>query len=76
MDNKQLAILGMILSIVVGPIGIIISAIALSKMNQSGQTDGKGFAIAGIVIGAVYLLITIVSVACTVCIMGNAIANA
>ncbi len=69
MDNKTMAILGMVLSIVVGPIGIIFSAIALNKMKQSGEPnpDGKGFAIAGLIIGIVYLAIAIISIGCTAC---------
>lgn len=68
MDNKSMAILGMILSIVVGPIGIIFSAIALNKMKQAGETDGKGFAIAGLIIGIAELVIYIGAIACIGCI--------
>lgn len=75
MDNKQMAILGMILSFIVAPAGIIVSAIALNKLKQSGQEDGKGFAIAGIVIGGVEVLIAIISIACSVCILGAGLAG-
>lgn len=67
MDNKSMAILGLVLSIVVGPVGIVFSAIALNKMKQSGETDGKGIAIAGLVIGIVYIAIVVLAVGCTVC---------
>ncbi len=69
MDNKTMAILGMVLSIVVGPIGIIFSAIALNKMKQTGDPnpDGKGFAIAGIVIGIVEVVLYIAVFACVGC---------
>ncbi len=70
MDNKTMAILGMVLSIVVGPIGIIFSAIALNKMKQTGEPnpDGKGFAIAGIIIGIIELVFYIGIIACVGCI--------
>ncbi len=69
MDNKSMAILGMVLSIVVGPIGIIFSAIALNKFKQSGEPnpDGKGFAIAGLIIGIIELVIYIGIFACVGC---------
>ncbi len=69
MDNKTMAILGMVLSIVVGPIGIIFSAIALNKMKQTGEPnpDGKGFAIAGIIIGIVEVVLYIAIFACVGC---------
>lgn len=67
MDNKQMGILGMVLSIFVGPIGIIFSAIALSKMNQTGETDGKEFAIAGLVIGIAYIAVVILAIGCVAC---------
>lgn len=66
MDNKSLAILGMVLSIVMGIPGLIISAIALKKFKDSGETDGKGFAIAGLVIGIVCAAIYLISI-CVVC---------
>lgn len=69
MDNKTMAILGLVLSIVVGPIGIIFSAIALNKMKQSGEPnpDGKGFAIAGLIIGIVEVVLYIGLIACFGC---------
>lgn len=76
MDNKQMAILGLVLSIFVGPIGIIFSAIALKKMKESGETDGKGFAVAGLVIGIVYIAIVILAIiGCVACAAGLAVAG-
>ena len=68
MDNKQLATLGMILSFFLPPVGIIISAVALSKFKQSGETDGKGFAIAGLIIGIVIVVLGIAITSCITCI--------
>jgi ABC-type xylose transport system permease subunit len=51
-----LAVAGFVTSFLCGIIGLILSAIALSQINKSGQ-DGKGLAIAGIVIGAASMII-------------------
>ena len=65
MDNKTLAIIGFVLALVLGGLpGLIVSAIALKKMKDSGQEEGKGFAIAGLVIGIVELAIIVLSIAC------------
>lgn len=69
MDNKTLAIIGFILSLVVGGLpGLIVSAIALKKFKDSGETDGKGFALAGLIIGIVVTAIAIISVGCAICV--------
>lgn len=47
MDNKTMSILGLVLAFIVPLAGIIISAIALNKMKQSGVEEGKGLATAG-----------------------------
>lgn len=68
MTNKSLAILGFVLSLVVGGLpGLIVSAVALNKMKQSGDEDGKGFAIAGLVIGIVVLAIWVLAAGCIGC---------
>lgn len=54
MDNKSFAILGLVLSIVTGIPGLIVSAIALKKFKDSGSDDGKVFAIIGLVLGIIY----------------------
>ena len=65
MDNKTLAIVGFVLALVLGGLpGLIVSAVALKKMKDTGNEDGKGFAIAGLVIGIVELAIIILTVAC------------
>ena len=46
------AIAGFILSIICcAPLGIIFSAIGLSQVNTNQNQDGKGLAIAGLIIG-------------------------
>lgn len=67
MDNKTLAIIGLVLSFIFPLVGIIISAVALNKMKQSGVEDGKGLATAGLVIGIVFMVFAVVIVACTTC---------
>lgn len=67
MDNKSFAILGLVLSIVTGIPGLIVSAIALKKFKESGETDGKGFATAGLIIGIVIAAIYVLSIGCSVC---------
>lgn len=67
MDNKSFAILGLVLSIVTGIPGLIVSAVALKKFKESGETDGKGFATAGLIIGIVIAAIYVLSIGCSVC---------
>lgn len=65
MDNKTLAIVGFVLALVLGGLpGLIVSAVALKKMKDTGNEDGKGFAIAGLVIGIVEIAIIILTVVC------------
>lgn len=52
-ETNTLAIVGFVLSFFTALIGLIISAIALHKAKTEYNGNGKGFAIAGIVIGAV-----------------------
>lgn len=68
MSNKNLAILGLVLSLVVGGLpGLIVSAVALNKMKNEGDTDGKGIAIAGLVVGIVEMAIIVLCIACFGC---------
>lgn len=67
MDNKSLAILGLVLSIVTGIPGLIVSAVALKKFKDSGETDGKGFATAGLIIGIICAVGYIIGIACIGC---------
>lgn len=71
MTNKNLAILGFVLALVLGGVpGLIVSAVALKKMKDSGDEDGKGLAIAGLVIGIVETAIIVLTLACTGCAVG------
>jgi hypothetical protein len=46
------AIAGFVTSLFIGPLGLIFSIIALGQINRTGQR-GRGFAIAGLVIGII-----------------------
>jgi hypothetical protein len=46
----------------VGVVSIILGAVALSQLKQNPQQGGRGFAIAGIVLGAVAVLMFVISV--------------
>lgn len=70
MDNKTMSILGLVLAFIVPIAGIIISAIALNKMKQSGVEEGKGLAMAGLIIGIVIMVIGIIASVCMVCMAG------
>ena len=56
--------------------GIVLGAVSLKKIKESGTDDNKGLAIAGLVCGIVGVAIDIISVACAICAIcaiGNAI---
>ncbi|MCH5206222.1 MAG: DUF4190 domain-containing protein [Oscillospiraceae bacterium] len=65
MTNKNLAILGLVLSFLVPLAGLIISAVALNKFKESGETDGKGLATAGLIIGIVIMALGLVGTICS-----------
>jgi hypothetical protein len=49
--------------IILGLLGVIFSSIALSKVNEQPERySGKGLAIAGIIIGVVVLLLTLIAI--------------
>ena len=58
--GQTLGIVGLVLSVVgcTGPIGLIVSLIALSKSRKAGFTNA--FAIIGIVIGVIFTVIGLV----------------
>lgn len=68
MDKKSLAILGLVLSFVVPVAGIVVSAIALKQFKESGETDGKGLAIGGLVVGIIFTVLSFIIGACIGCI--------
>ncbi|MDE6031517.1 MAG: DUF4190 domain-containing protein [Oscillospiraceae bacterium] len=74
-NNKTLAIVGLVLSFIFPVVGIIISAVALNKMKQSGVEEGKGLATAGLVLGIVFTAIYVLLVGC-LCVCGAGLAAA
>ncbi len=63
-DVKQtntMAIIGFVTSLILPPLGIIFGIIALGQIKKSGE-NGKGWAIAGIAVGAVFTLYLILMV--------------
>lgn len=58
---NTMSIIGFVLSFVFAPAGLILSIIALREVNRSRE-QGKAFAIAGIVISAVALVILLITI--------------
>jgi len=58
--TNTMAIVGFISSLVLAPLGIIFSAIALGQIKRTGQ-KGHGFAIAGLVIGIVFTALGVIA---------------
>lgn len=75
MDNKTFAIIGLILGIFTGLPGIIVSVLALKKFNQTGETDGKGIATAGLIIGIIVFVFAIIGTSCYACLICTALAE-
>ncbi|MDE7399717.1 MAG: DUF4190 domain-containing protein [Oscillospiraceae bacterium] len=63
-NPKTLAIVGFVLSFFIALAGLIVSAIALNKYKQTGYTEGKGFATAGLVISIVSMGISLLVSVC------------
>lgn len=55
------AIVGFVCSLLIAPLGIIFSAIALGQIKRTGE-GGKGLALAGLIIGIVFTVIGVLSV--------------
>lgn len=55
-ESNPLALAGFICSFFVPIVGVVLSAIGLSKANKSVSKKGKGFAIAGLAISIVFLI--------------------
>ncbi len=67
MTTKNLTIVGLVLSFFIPLAGVIISAIALKRINEENNPENsKGMAIAGIVIGAVLMAISLISSVCII----------
>ena len=56
--GRVLAIIGLVLAILVAPVGLVISIVAAVKLGKAGQP--KGMAIAGIIVGALITIFWIV----------------
>ena len=67
MDTKTLSIIGLVVSFIIPLAGIIVCAIALKQFKEQGITDGKGFAVAGLVIGIVFMVFSIILASCLGC---------
>lgn len=76
MNTKSMAILGLVLSFLVPVAGIIVSAIALKQFKDSGESDGKGLAIGGLVVGIIFTVLSIIIGACLGCVGALAGASA
>ncbi|MFH1400471.1 MAG: DUF4190 domain-containing protein [Nanoarchaeota archaeon] len=76
--TNTLAIVGFILSFVFALAGLVVSIIAFNQVKKSGE-GGRGLALAGIIIGAVFsvlgLLYALFMVAMFAGIMGPALAS-
>lgn len=59
-ESNPLALAGFICSFFVPVVGVVLSAIGLSKANKSVSKKGKGFAVAGLAISIVFLVFTII----------------
>lgn len=53
---KTLSIIAFILAFILPLVGLILGIVALVKINR-GQAEGKGFAVAAIVLGAIFTLV-------------------
>ena len=59
--TNGMAIAGFVVALVCcGPLGIVFSAIGLNQINKNPSQGGKGLAIAGLVIGIVTTIISLV----------------
>src|SRR5208282_2377968 len=65
--TNQMAVWSMVTGIfsllccqVLGPVSIILGAVALSRLKRNPQQSGAGFAVAGIVLGVLAILVTVI----------------
>ncbi|MDM7888794.1 DUF4190 domain-containing protein [Curtobacterium sp. RHCJP20] len=66
-----LAIVGFILAFVVNIAGLVVSIIALSQVKRTGER-GRGLALAGVIISAISLLFSIISIVVVIAAAGSA----
>ena len=56
-------------------LGIVFGAISMKKYQEAGVTEGKGLAVAGLVLGIIAVALDIIVIACT-CVAAGAILSA
>jgi len=59
--GQTLGVVGLVLDFIVLPVGLILSIVALSKSKKAGMTNGV--AVAGIVVGAIFMVFAIIGIA-------------
>lgn len=57
------------ISFICGVAGIVLGALALKKVKASGETESKGFAVAGLVTGIVGTAVSVIGMICIICTM-------
>lgn len=58
--GRVLSIVGLVLALLMAPVGLVISIVAAVKLGKAGQP--KGLAIAGIIVGAIITILEIVAI--------------
>ncbi|RJT95230.1 DUF4190 domain-containing protein [Arthrobacter frigidicola] len=58
--GRTLGIVGLILAVVVAPVGLILSIVALVKSKKAGM--GNGLAVAGIIVGALFTILLVLAI--------------
>ncbi|OZG63192.1 peptidyl-prolyl cis-trans isomerase [Bifidobacterium lemurum] len=69
---NALSIAGFVLSFLIAPVGLILSIVALVQINKTHEKS-KGMSIAGIIIGALGTVLTIVLIALVVWLVGYSV---
>jgi Domain of unknown function (DUF4190) len=73
--TNTMAIVALVTSLIIAPLGIIFGHISLSQIKRSGE-DGRGLAIAGTVIGYIGTLFAALSIVFLVVVLGAAVHRA
>ncbi|WP_434992590.1 hypothetical protein [Arthrobacter sp. Ld5] len=67
--GKTLGIVGFILAILIAPVGLVISIVAFVKSRKARM--GNGFALAGIIIGALFTIIGVITTIALIAFFGD-----
>ncbi|WP_234800198.1 DUF4190 domain-containing protein [Mycolicibacterium diernhoferi] len=67
--TNAMSIAALVCSLVLAPLGIVFGHIALSQIKRSGE-DGRGLAIAGLVIGYIFTAVALLWIIVTVVFIG------